>query len=127
MADPRNFLDGWIQFVNNGDIENLLNLYDNKAILLPTFSNEILNTPKKLREYFEELGSREDLNVAINEKNLIVQKLQNQIFSLGGTYNWSFNVKGEVLNIEARFSYLIDLSKTSPILHHHSSQVSRML
>ena len=127
MTDPRNFLDEWIQLVNNGDIESLLNLYDNEAILIPTFSNGILNTPEKLRGYFEELGSREELSVSVNEKYLVVQELQNQIFALGGIYDWRFNVEGEVQNFEARFSYLIDLSKSSPILHHHSSQVPRKL
>ena len=127
MTDPRNFLDEWIQLVNNGDIESLLNLYDNEAILIPTFSNGILNTPEKLRGYFEELGSREELSVSVNEKYLVVQELQNQIFALGGIYDWRFNVEGDVQNFEARFSYLIDLSKTSPILHHHSSQVPRKL
>ena len=127
MTDPRNFLDKWIQLVNNGDIESLLNLYDNEAILIPTFSNGILNTPEKLRGYFEELGSREELSVSVNEKYLVVQELQNQIFALGGIYDWCFNVEGEVQNFEARFSYLIDLSKSSPILHHHSSQVPRTL
>tara|TARA_Y100000814_G_scaffold84175_1_gene56271 strand:+ start:1800 stop:2183 length:384 start_codon:yes stop_codon:yes gene_type:complete len=127
VTDPRNFLDEWIQLVNNGDIESLLNLYDNEAILIPTFSNGILNTPEKLRGYFEELGSREELSVSVNEKYLVVQELQNQIFALGGIYDWRFNVEGEVQNFEARFSYLIDLSKPSPILHHHSSQVPRTL
>ena len=127
MTDPRNFLDEWIQLVNNGDIESLLNLYDNEAILIPTFSNGILNTPEKLRGYFEELGSREELSVSVNEKYLVVQELQNQIFALGGIYDWRFNVEGEVQNFEARFSYLIDLPKSSPILHHHSSQVPRTL
>ena len=127
MTDPRNFLDEWIQLVNNGDIERLLNLYDNEAILIPTFSNGILNTPEKLRGYFEELGSREELSVSVNEKYLVVQELQNQIFALGGIYDWRFNVEGEVQNFEARFSYLVDLSKPSPILHHHSSQVPRTL
>ena len=127
MTDPRNFLDEWIQLVNNGDLESLLNLYDNEAILIPTFSNGILNTPEKLRGYFEELGSREELSVSVNEKYLVVQELQNQIFALGGIYDWRFNVEGEVQNFEARFSYLIDLSKSSPILHHHSSQVPRTL
>ncbi|MBA02263.1 MAG: DUF4440 domain-containing protein [Chloroflexi bacterium] len=127
MTDPRNFLDEWIQLVNNGDIESLLNLYDNEAILIPTFSNGILNTPEKLRGYFEELGSREELSVSVNEKYLVVQELQNQIFALGGIYDWRFNVEGEVQNFEARFSYLVDLSKPSPILHHHSSQVPRTL
>ena len=31
----------------------------------------------------------------------------------------------EVVTVEARFTYVLDLSLTSPILHHHSSQLPR--
>jgi hypothetical protein len=116
-----------MQAVNEGDVEKLLSLYDNQAVLIPTFSNRLLNTPEKLRNYFEKLGNREDLSIALHEKTLITQELGNQIFSLSGIYNWRFAVDGELLNFEARFSYLIDLSKPNPILHHHSSQIPRML
>ena len=127
MTTPQNILEQWIQAVNSGDITRLLGLYDSRAVLIPTFSNRLLNTPDKLREYFERLGSREALSVALHEKTLIVQEMQNQMFSLGGIYNWRFMVDDELLNFEARFSYLVDLAKPSPILHHHSSQIPRML
>jgi len=32
-----------------------------------------------------------------------------------------------LLNFEARFTYVVDLSKASPIMQHHSSQIPRML
>ncbi|MEM7007715.1 MAG: DUF4440 domain-containing protein [Thermodesulfobacteriota bacterium] len=122
MTDARNLLDQWIEFVNNLDVENLLNLYDSTAILLPTFSNRIRNTPQELREYFEELGSREDLKVTLQEETLAIQQLQEHIYSLSGLYDWSFKVDGELQNFEARYSYFVDLSNANPILHHHSSQ-----
>ena len=127
MKTPQDILEQWMQAVNNGDVESLLGLYDSQAVLIPTFSNRLLNKPDKLREYFEKLGSREELSIALHEKTLIVQELKNQIFSLSGIYNWRFIVDGELLNFEARFSYVTDLSKPSPILHHHSSQIPRML
>jgi len=127
MKTPQDVLEQWMQAVNNGDVESLLGLYDSQAVLIPTFSNRLLNTPDKLREYFEKLGSREELSIALHEKTLIVQELKSLIFSLSGIYNWRFIVDGELLNFEARFSYLIDLSRPSPILHHHSSQIPRML
>lgn len=127
MTTPQNILEQWIQAVNSGDIESLLGLYDSRAVLIPTFSNRLLNTPDKLREYFERLGGREALSVTLHEKTLIVQELQNQVSSLSGIYNWRFMVDDELLNFEARFSYLVDLTKPSPILHHHSSQIPRML
>jgi len=53
--------------------------------------------------------------------------MYNDIWTMSGIYNWRFIVDGELLNFEARFSYLVDLSKSSPIIHHHSSQIPRML
>lgn len=127
MKTPRDILLQWMQAVNDGNVESLLGLYDSQAVLIPTFSNRLLNTPAKLREYFEKLSSREDLSIALHEKTLIIQELQNQVALMSGIYNWRFSIDGELLNFEARFSYVLDISKHSPILHHHSSQIPRML
>lgn len=124
---PVDILYEWMQAVNQADLEKLLSLYDQTAILIPTFSNRILNAPEKLRDYFEKLGTREELSIALHEKTLHVQSLNDQLYILNGIYNWRFKVDGDVLNFEARFSYIIDISKTSPIIHHHSSQVPRMI
>jgi len=127
MKTPRDILAQWMKAVNDGDVESLLGLYDSQAVLIPTFSNRLLNTPAKLREYFEKLSSREELSIALHEKTLIIQELQNQIALMSGIYNWRFSVDGELLNFEARFSYVLDISRHSPILHHHSSQIPRLL
>ncbi|MCQ3830285.1 DUF4440 domain-containing protein [Microbulbifer elongatus] len=124
---PRDILDQWMQAVNSADVESLLNLYDPHAVLIPTFSNRILNTPEKLRDYFEKLGSRPELSIALHEKTLTVQEMKSDQYTLGGIYNWRFAVDGELLNFEARFSYVIDLANPNPILHHHSSQIPRTL
>lgn len=125
--NPHDILDQWMNAVNSADVEGLLNLYDPHAVLIPTFSNRVLNTPDKLREYFERLGSRPELSIALHDKTVITQELKNQLFALGGIYNWRFAVDGELLNFEARFSYVFDLSRPNPIIHHHSSQIPRTL
>ena len=107
MKTPQDVLEQWMQAVNNGDVEGLLGLYDSQAVLIPTFSNRLLNKPDKLRDYFEKLGSREELSIALHEKTLIVQELKNPIFSLSGIYNWRFIVDGELLNFEARFNVTV--------------------
>ncbi|WP_201522754.1 nuclear transport factor 2 family protein [Aliarcobacter butzleri] len=127
IKNPKDILEQWMQSINNGNVENLLSLYDKDAVLIPTFSNRLLNTPDKLKNYFEKLESREELSIALHEKTLLIQELKNEIYSLSGIYNWRFAVDGELLNFEARFSYIIDLSKPNPILHHHSSQIPRTL
>lgn len=126
-TDPRETLSQWMQAVNNVNLEAILSLYDEQAVLIPTFSNRVLNSPEKLSEYFEKLASRPELSIALHEKTLVIQELYGQLFALGGIYNWRFAVDDELLNFEARFTYVMDLSRPSPILHHHSSQIPRML
>lgn len=124
---PRDVLQEWMLFVNQGDIEPLLALYHEQAVLIPTFSNRLLSKPATIREYFERLGSREELSIALHEKTLIIQPIRDGIHSLCGIYCWRFAIDGELLSFEARFSYLLDLALPNPILHHHSSQIPRML
>lgn len=126
--NPTDVLYKWLEAVNQTDLEKILSLYDESAMLIPTFSNKVLSTPDKIQDYFKKLGTREELSVALHEKTLRIQTLvENQLFTLNGIYNWRFKVDDEVLNFEARFSFIIDLSKSNPIIHHHSSQVPRTI
>ena len=127
MRRPEDVLKAWITAVNAGDIKNLLSLYDQRAILIPTFSNRLLNNPEKIRDYFEKLGSRQELSIALHEKTLGVQSIGEDVYALSGIYCWRFLLEDELLSFEARFSYLVDLKKSKPIIHHHSSQIPRMI
>jgi hypothetical protein len=122
-----NVLQKWMQAVNTGDVAGLLALYDETAILIPTFSSRILNNSARLRDYFERLGSREDLSIALHDKTMQEQTLGEQIVAISGIYCWRFVIDGELLSFEARFSYLLNLASPHPILHHHSSQIPRVL
>ena len=124
---PEDVLKDWMTIVNDGDIEGVLDLYSENAVLIPTFSNRLLTSPAKIREYFERLFSREELSIALHQKTLVVQPTGNTAHSMCGIYCWRFAIDGELLNFEARFSYLLDLALPRPILHHHSSQIPRML
>jgi len=117
----------WMNAVNSGDLEGVLALYSEQAVLIPTSSNRLLNAPEKIRDYFLKLGSREDLSIALHEKTLITQPLHDNLVSLCGIYCWRFCVDDELLSFEARFSYTLNLDAARPILHHHSSQIPRVL
>ncbi|MCX6169793.1 MAG: DUF4440 domain-containing protein [Ignavibacteriales bacterium] len=127
MKKPEIILSEWLHAVNNGEIKNVLALYDEKALLIPTFSNRILNTPAKIRNYYEQLQTREKLSVSLHENLVKSQKITENVYALSGIYRWQFTVEGELLSFEARFSFVLDLSLANPILHHHSSQIPRML
>ncbi|MGE9291937.1 MAG: DUF4440 domain-containing protein, partial [Puniceicoccales bacterium] len=63
----------------------------------------------------------------LHEKTLKIQEVQERIVMLSGIYNWRFVVDEELLNFEARFTYVMDPASAHPILHHHSSQLPRTL
>lgn len=125
--EAQQFLTTWHDAVNARELETLCGLYDPQAVLIPTFSNRNLRTPAAIRGYFVDLAAREDLQVALHERTLAIQDLGASLRGLSGIYRWQFAVEGEPLGFEARFSFVIDEQRSQPILHHHSSQVPRML
>jgi hypothetical protein len=127
MTLPEDLLKTWVQYVNNGELEELLALYREDAVLIPTFSNRILDKPGKIRAYFEKLTSHEELSVVVHEKTIATHKITDSVYSLSGIYCWRLAVDEELLSFEARFSYLLDLSTPAPIIQQHSSQIPRML
>jgi len=104
-----------------------LSLYSEDAVLLPTFSNKCLAEPELIKAYFQRLGSHKNLNVQLHEKTLVVQNFSHNLHSMSGIYAWRFEVDGENLNFEARFTFSVDLNRSRPIVHHHSSQVPQMI
>ncbi|MGE5402703.1 MAG: nuclear transport factor 2 family protein [Ignavibacteriales bacterium] len=127
MKNPEEILKAWLQAVNNRDIENLLAFYNKSAILIPTFSNRILNSSAKIRDYFEKLNMNKELHVTLHENTVKVQEIAENIYALCGIYLWQMAVEEEALSFEARFSFVLDLRQHDPIIQHHSSQIPRML
>ncbi len=127
MKNPEHVLKEWMQAVNTCDAEKLLALYDEKAVLIPTFSNRLLAKPESIRDYFERLCSREELSIALHEKTFHIEHVSGDVYGMHGIYCWRFAIDGELLSFEARFSYMLDLAREKPIVHHHSSQIPRMI
>lgn len=127
MNTPLDVLNEWMHGINTGDVEKLLGLYDENAVLIPTFSNRLLNTHEKIKDYFEKVGQKEALSITLHDKTVQVQNIGENLYATSGIYAWHFSIDNEPLTFEARFSYVIDLAKNSPILNHHSSQIPRSL
>jgi len=125
--NPRQVLTLWFDAVNTGDLQQVASLYAEDAIVLPTFSNKCLHSSEDRAEYFEKLAKHKELNVVLHEATLVVQPLSTNVYSMSGIYCWHFDVEEEMLSFEARFTFTVDPSRSEPILHHHSSQIPRML
>ncbi len=127
MKRAEKVLQDWLNALNAGDVEKLLLLYNEKSLLIPTFSDRIIKSGDKRRDYFEKLKKRDNLSVTLHDKTVIFQQMSETIFGISGIYCWHFSIEDEPLSFEARFSYLVDVSLPHPILHHHSSQIPRTL
>lgn len=124
---PNDLLNEWARLVGERDLDGVLALYDESAVLIPTFSNRVLNSPARIREYFEMLCSRDELSISLHQKPRVLSPMGGAMYALAGIYRWRFAVEDEPLDFEARFSFVLDLERPAPILHHHSSQIPRML
>lgn len=127
MTKPTDVIDAFVEGVNTGNLDRLIGLYDARAVLIPTFSGRSRKTPAQIADYFITLSQKPGLGLSLHDKTVNIIHVQNEVYALSGLYLWCFSVDDELLNFEARFSYVVDLSLDSPILQHHSSQIPRSL
>ena len=122
---PETIVDHWADHFNNGNLERLLDMYQEEATLLPTFSPNLLSTPKQIEEYFVRTIDHQ-ASVEIDDSQTIKRKLSENMYLMTGFYIIYFN-NNRKREFKSRFTFLIDLSTEKPIQHHHSSQISESL
>ena len=127
IKDSRTILNAWIEGINSKRLGDVERLYNRNALVLPTFSSQCLDSPECIAKYFNRLASHEHLKVSVHDKTVKLDNLGQEIQVISGIYFWEIDIEGEILNFEARFTFVLDMKLESPIIHHHSSQVPRML
>jgi hypothetical protein len=124
---PEAILERWIEYVNGREVENVVSLYDEECTILPTFSPHSLATLQEIRDYFTQLSTRKNICVNIHNETLRKCEIGEGKSVLMGIYSFSFMVDDATLTFPSRFTFVLDISKERPILHHHSSQIPRTL
>ena len=116
-----NLLKKWETCLNNGDLEGIVSLYADNAVLWGTFSDIIRDNPELIREYFEALFLRDNLKVEFGDSNL---RSFGEAAIYSGEYEFTYNDGGEVKS-PARFSFVFykDKDRQYKIIDHHSSLV----
>ncbi|MDP8305408.1 MAG: ketosteroid isomerase family protein [Candidatus Chlorobium antarcticum] len=117
----------WVTRVCSGKPDEIAALYNEHAVLVPTFSPHTVIGPEKITEYFRQLATREGMGVRLHSKALRIQSQSDSIHTLSGIYSFEFEVDQVLLSFPSRFSFVVDISQPQPIIHHHSSQVPRNL
>ena len=119
---PFNILKNWEYNLNEGNLSELLKLYNKCFELLTTSSSEIITDHEQLEEYFLKIIKIQKGKVKFQPKSISEQKVCENTYILCGKYFFHL-IEGE--RLQARFSFLINLLSENPIIHHHSSQSIR--
>ena len=116
------FPELWASYVNAGQLKPLIDLYADNAVLLPTFSPEHVSDGEGLNDYFENLATKKNLHINLAADTIHCQSLGEQRFIITGAYAFLFEVDHRLCTFPSRYTFVIDLAQSKPILHHHSSQ-----
>jgi len=110
----------WIAALNACAVDRILALYHREAVLWPTTSREIANSPDRIRQYFERVcSSATKPQGALNEQNV---RIYGDVAFNSGTYTFNINRDGKPIAIPARFSFAYRRSGGQwLIVDHHSS------
>lgn len=114
-------LDNWKDAVEGGDAEEIVALYDKKAIMISTFVQLPITTRAGLLGYYKKVVANPDVRVEIEETS--PRKFGNMAVNTG-RYTLSYTQEGEEVVVPARFSFTYQLQgKKWVIVDHHSSAI----
>jgi uncharacterized protein (TIGR02246 family) len=108
----------WNDALQSGQAENVAALYAPDAILVPTFVNEILDTPSAIITYFNTLMPRQP------SSKIITQNIRHfgPIAINSGLYDFSLATDGTETELQARFTFVYRQDPDGwKIIEHHSS------
>ena len=113
----------WCERINAGDLEGVLALYEESALLLATFDAQPLDQPVQRREYFENFLNRPGAGVEIDETTLVHSRHSEGVYQATGLYTFFYEEGGVLVRQSARFTFIVSVDERPLILHHHSSLV----
>ena len=127
LANPhlkaaRAALIAWAKAVSSGNVEDVLALYADDAILVPTMSDDVGGHEDERREYFQRFLANPGLRCRIDSlRKRISHKLGTVV--VGGHYTFTFLRDGTQAVVPARFLFTFEeVDGRWLITGHHSSQ-----
>ena len=113
----------WIDAVNVGNVNRIMDCYDPCASLFATFSAQLINTRAGIQNYFEKFTSRDGAGVSLQEDSLKLEDWGQEGYGATGLYEFFYMENGMQVRHPARFSFMVRVDPTQRIQHHHSSLI----
>jgi len=115
-AEIAALFDRWNQALQTGDARNVMALYAERSILLPTLSNKPRLTPAEKEEYFIHfIGKRPYARIDLREIEIGCDMAVDS-----GLYTFTFVKTGEVVSGRYSFTYRWNGSQWLIVSHHSS-------
>lgn len=111
----------WKDAIKARQLNKIVNLYSEKAILLGAFSPEVATSKKEISQYFKELFKRTDLSVHFLET--YITKLEEVAINTG-ILRFDYTQDGNKRSAVARYTFVLQYSSITGqwlIVNHHSS------
>lgn len=123
LAASHPVIDDWLEAVNARAVDRVCALYARDAILLPTLSDVICDSPERIEEYFASFLARPKLAARLS--SCYVQEYS-EIKIDSGIYEfeWEEEDSGLKRSARARFTFVI---RDGLIVEHHSSMAPGVL
>ena len=112
-------LTEWARAIRSRNVEKVMSLYTDHAVLLGTLTDIIREGYNSISEYFENFCSRQNLDAEIASENI---RLFDNIAINSGNYNFTWTVDNRKVFVRARYTFVyLKQDGKWMILEHHSS------
>lgn len=121
-AEVEALFDTWNRALATGDAETVAALYAPDAVLLPTLSAQVMDSPEEIRDYFEDTFLPNEPQGVVTESVVHVQDEDSAVRS--GLYDFTVADAGTggTTTVPARFTFVYgEVDGEWLILAHHSS------
>lgn len=119
--NPSVALSNWKDAVESRKLSAVMKLYDNDAVMIPTFAQSPLLKRSQIEEYFKVVLANDGVHVDILESH---PRILGDIAIDDGRYELSYTQEGEQVSIPARFTFVYQLDGDKwMIIDHHASQM----
>jgi len=123
LADEREdayaSIERWSEAFNSGDVEQIVRMYTNDALVLGTLSPGMTTKSDDLRAYFKAAAAAK-LQVRLGDHSAVA--LGEDAVVIAGFYDFSAPAGGHPVVVPARFSFvMVKKDGIWKIAHHHSS------
>jgi hypothetical protein len=122
MKTAAEFIEEWMEAICSNNVENIVSLYKEEAVLLGTLDGKLRRGHSEIKEYFDFFVKLQPCGkiTSFEEEDFGHRRMG----VANGTYDFDLTENGEKIVAPARFTFVLERLGTKWKIHsHHSSKL----